>query len=279
MESENVIDQEVWWGSFELAPEEVGCWQVGPTTLWLYRALQEWRMVYTQTRDAMDSRSGVEMAATVQEMQQRVEDATIKTTIDRFPFHQTAAKLQVYPALADRAMVIRPETPLHILPDEAARLYVSSPLWLGIEVGRGPRKLAEIASYRPSDTWFGPSTREGELCYAVRTNGRLNLESLPRRLHRAITPVHVRNRGSDSMLLDRLQLPVQYLSLFQAENNYLWTQAVTMQRQQESDLASIRLAEGAPKEAAGGTLIREPRLNTKDNLIMRTFGAFSSLFS
>lgn len=236
-------------------------------------------MVHVRTQDPMDARAGVEIPTAVDEMQRIVDDKRHEATVDRFPFHRTDGSVTVFPALADRPVVVRPETPLHLLSSEAARLYVSTPLWVGIDVGEDARKLHEIPSYRPSDTWFGPSTREGELCYATRTNGRLNLEMLPRRLHRAITPLHVRNRSSEAMLLERLQLPVQYLSLYQGENSYLWTQAVTVQQLEAPDHATVRLGKGAPKEASGGELIREPRLKTRDNLIMRTFGAFSSLFT
>lgn len=278
MEQTITTDQNVWWGEFDLPAEDAGRWQVGPTTLWLYRASQEWRLVYTQTHDSMADRAAVDLSTPVEQMQQAVDDESVSTTVDRFPFHRTTETLSVFPALADRAVVIRPETPLYLLANESARLYVSTPLWMGIQVGREPRLLKEIPSFRLSDTWFGPSTREGELCYAARTSGRLDLGSLPRRLHRAITPVHIRNRGSDVMLLERLQLPVQYLSLYQSENRFLWTQVVTMNRQEESNRATVRLADGPPKEAAGARLIREPRLTMKGNIIMRTFGAFSSLF-
>ena len=56
-------------------------------------------------------------------------------------------------------------------------IYVSTPLWVRVDVHDPPQFLQEIPVIRPSDTWFGPSTREGELGYAGRTHGRLNFEN------------------------------------------------------------------------------------------------------
>ncbi|MEX0599628.1 MAG: hypothetical protein WD205_03225, partial [Rhodothermales bacterium] len=143
-----------------------------------------------------------------------------------------------------------------------------------IEVGKESRLLQEIPSYRPSDTWFGSSTVEGELCYAVRTAGRLRLENLPRRLHRAITPIQVRNGGTDALHIGHIQVPVQYLSLFEGEGSYLWTQAVTLSRQASDDQATVRFDEGRiPREVGQTQKLRGPRLDIRTNTIFRTFSS------
>lgn len=66
---------------------------------------------------------------------------------------------------------------------------------------------------RPSDTWFGPTTSEGEPCYASKTVCRLRVEDVPLRPHRCLTKVTLRNRADDSLSLDRLKLPVNALAL------------------------------------------------------------------
>jgi hypothetical protein len=135
--------------------------------------------------------------------------------------------------------------------------------------------LDELPSLRPSETWFGPSTTEGELCYATRTAGRLHLETLPVLRYRAITRILIRNRAHDALLVERIQLPVQYLSLFQAPNDLLWTQAVTLERGRDGGLAGLHIEDRPPAEAEGAVLIREPRQASRTGLLGRTF---STLF-
>jgi hypothetical protein len=86
-------------------------------------------------------------------------------------------------------------TPLYVPPAEIATIFVRSPLWLRIEVGDALIALQEVPMLRPSDTWFGPTTMEGELCYASQTYARLNLEKLPIGPHHAGTQVTIQIEG------------------------------------------------------------------------------------
>jgi len=84
--------------------------------------------------------------------------------------------------------IARPLTPFNLVVDEKVRPHVSSPLWPELAAESANMVLPELAIQRPSDTSFGPSTREGELCCASATHCRLNIDELPQRPHRAITP-------------------------------------------------------------------------------------------
>lgn len=103
--------------------------------------------------------------------------------------------LKLVPIMADRLVVSRPKSPFRILPGQHATLFVSTPAWVRIALGNG-KALAELPLFRPSDTWFGPSTLVGELGYAARTHCRLDVCDVPFRPHRAVTPLRVENRSS-----------------------------------------------------------------------------------
>lgn len=268
--------KQVWWGRFEFSEEHAGCWNVGPSTLWIYRSARSWHLVHLAANVSLMDTASISSPAPIEETSLSLEDLPADARHLRYSFLQTNSQCTLTPTLADRAVVVRPDTPLYILAGEEVTLYVSTPLWIRIEVGAPPRLLQELPSFRPSDTWFGPSTREGELCYMVKTVGRLRLASLPFRLHRAITPILVRNRGSDAMLVDSIQLPVQYLSLHEAANHFLWTEGVTLDRQDGGELAAVRFERRPPTEAGETTRLRGPRLELRSNMIVRTF---SSIFS
>ena len=94
---------------------------------------------------------------------------------------------------------------------------------------------------RPSDTWFGPSTLEGELCYESKTAVRFNLDNVPRRPHRAISVVRIRNRTDTQLSLERLKIPLPNLSLFGTEDGQLWTESITLERDEDGENATVKL--------------------------------------
>lgn len=267
----------VWWGTFTFDEDDAACWRVGPSTLWIHRSARSWRIIHSSTNDVLDESAYVDHPRPVDRTKLDPEDPPPGADVLRYSFQKTADRqIVLTPILADRAMVIRPDAPMYVLAGESITIYASTPVWMRIEAGSPLRLLTEVPSIRPSDTWFGPDSMEGELCYAVRTAGRLRLTSLPFRLHRAITPIHVNNHASDALYLDRVQVPVQYLSLYRGENNFLWTPPVHLDRESSGDLAAVRLERRPPSESGSAELLSEARHEVKSNMILRTF---SSIFS
>lgn len=191
----------------------------------------------------------------------------------RYVTHETPEQIMVRPALADRPVVSRPYTPFAVPPGEMAVIYVSTPLWFGLLAGEPAQPLHEIPIQRPSDTWFGPSTTVGEVCYASRTLGRLDLQNVPLYTHRALTQVQINNRASTPLLVERLNLPVPYLSLFVAEDRVLWTEAVTMVQERETSLAEFSIENKPPKVAQGITFVAPARKPAAKGMLIRAFGA------
>jgi len=143
------------------------------------------------------------------------------------------------------------------------------------EVHDPPVLLREIPIQLLSDTWFGPSTREGELAYASQTSARLLLENLPRRSNRAVTPVSFRNRAESALFLERLSLPVPYLPLYAVENEFLWTPCVTLDRESNTELVKLQIEEKPPVQAKHPRRVCEPREVVEKGMLVR---AFSALF-
>ena len=263
----------VWWGEFSLDVDHAGRWRVGPSTMWIERHDHEWRVTHWQEDDPMDAQAEINVPASMV-LSSIPEDAEVD--VGRYSFEETQSRLIVAPALADRPVIVRPEEPLFVLTDETVTLFVSTPLWMRLSAGTDNHLLTEIPSYRPSDSWFGPNTREGELCYASSTLGRLRLEDVPLRLHRAITPVIVRNTSGESLSVDRIRIPVEFLSLFQDDDGYLWTESVRFDKTSGDELAALTVGKGAPRFADGAKSIAAPRQRHDRGALVR---AFSSLIN
>lgn len=275
--------QPPWWGTFPLEPNTGGEWQVGPSTLWVYRSTHDWRAVHRpstdpDTADPMAQRSAVTCPVPADEMAAVLEREDDALATNRYSVRRTDETLALRPAMADRPVVARPEHPLSVLPDEAVTLYISTPLWMRIELVESARTLGEVPSHRMSDTWFGPNTQTGMLCYATRTAGRLRLDNVPPRLHRAVTPLKVHNQATEPLKLERVQLPAPHLALYATPDDVLWTDAVRMTHRTEREGAQVQVRPGSPADITRAEQVQAPREKERNALLTSTFSAVGALF-
>jgi hypothetical protein len=247
-----------WWGEVSLPPGGVARWRAGPSTVHVERRASDWRVWHDRGTDAY---------AVVAERVRAVSDAAPEgAPALRFSFAETPDTLHVRPRLADRPVVVRPETPLAVPPGETVTLYASTPVWMALSLevrrtrrGRAPATdlavVAELPSARPTDTWFGPNTREGELCYAVRTAARTEVADLPLRPHRAITAVTVENQAVTPLDLVRIAVPMPFLALHVDPAGRLWTDAVRFVREPDDDTT----VHAQPTSLEDGERLADPR--------------------
>lgn len=261
-----------------LAVGDIRRWRVGPLTLWAERRAHEWRLVHQSSADPVEE--ALEAGVPVPAGDLPPEDAG--ATSMRYSFGRSPERIGLAPRLANRSVIARPSHPMTVPSGETAALYVSTPLWVALATEAPPHVLAELPCFRPSDTWFGPSTVEGELCYASRTAGRLELSELPIRPHRAVTPVRIRNRAREPLAIERLKVPVELLSLH-ATPRGLWTPCVTLVREDGAigggDLANLQIAKDPPSEAGRSRLVTLPRTRTEGALGLRAFSRLLGLGS
>jgi hypothetical protein len=275
---------EPWWGNYHVEEGTGGKWEIGPSTLWLLHRTNEWVVVHRPHGDDEEmsyavSRSAHQAVIADDEVMAQVSDDPDSYEVRRYSLRQTESEISLTPALADRPIISRPEHDLFVPAGESVTLYLSTPLWVQISLAESRRRITELPSFRLSDTWFGPSTIEGELCYATRTSGRLHRDSIPVRLNRAITPLRIVNTGTSPLQLVRVQLPAPYLALYQSDSGELWTDAVTMTRNDGADGATVDIVPGAPAEVKGARKVTDARLILKKGLFTSTFGTVGSFLS
>jgi hypothetical protein len=255
-----------WWGPASLAIGRGLYRRLGGTELWLVRDRHEWRFAsryHPQNREATEVGHG------------DVADSELPTTdveTRRLGCRNTNEPVRLSPRLADRPVVIRPAQPIALPAHEELVLYFTSPLWLQVEVGDPLVRFVEIPLQRPSDTWFGPSTREGEMCYALRTSARLELDDVPHRPHRALTELHVVNLADTALELDRLQVPLPLMSLYASGDGQLWTEIVTLERRDSDDKAELKLQRTPPARTGSPEIVARPREEASRGHLFRAFG-------
>lgn len=255
-----------WWGRHTIEPRRQDMWQIGPLKLWIQHLSHEWRIDWLQGRDWLD--------ATVR-AQPSTETPPAITDKINFVFSAGAREDVVFtPVLPDRPVISRLSTPLSVLPGETVLLYMVSPLWLRVELARNNKRVCEIPTYRLSDTWFGPM-HSGELCYASTAAAFLDLSEVPLRHHCAITAVSIRNQGAGPLRLERVQVPMPKLTLFYSPRTGFWTNSVSFERREDSEMAGLQLHREPPSEASPSQAVTSPRAaNGSESLaVVRAFGA------
>ena len=253
-----------WAGEYRLAAGDCASWQIGPFKLWASMLSSEIRLAFDRGSDPLDSTLVVSASNATSEPPEG-------SKVRRFGFSQPPGSIELVPCLADRPIVVSPGDPLILPPHEQTTLFISTPLWVMVMAGKGTSPLLDQPTHRVTDTWFGPSTMEGELCYATRTNARMNLENLPVRPHRVISTVEIRNEAKSDLSIEKLRIPAQQMSVYATGAGHFWTESVTLDRKEEGETAAVRLGKGPPQQAPAANPVGGPRTQLPRGVLTRAF--------
>ncbi len=243
-----------WLGSHKIPMDSAWFWQLGPLRLTVDNRISEWRVVWQGGRDHTQATFAAGPVA---------PDQVPVGETARFASHHDENTIGLGAALADRPVVVRPDTPVWLLGGEQVNFFLSTPLWVTVATAETGRLLTELPTFRPSDTWFGKSTRAGELAYASRSRAQREPSVHP---FRATTRLLVVNREAEPLRIDRIKLPVPSLSLYLDEAGTFWTSVVVMEGAEGGTVGHLRIVEQPPEEAKNPRPIAPPRVPFQEQL-------------
>lgn len=260
--------QAVWWGRFDFELGSSRQWDMAGLELAIARQTQEWHLW---------SRRATAQSEENDDWQQRdanvlAENAEARFT--RYVFRQTAPQLELLPRMADRSIVVRPISPLFVPANQETTFLVSTPLWVAGYAEGVVAPLFDLPVIVPRDTWFGPTPVRGELCYSTKITGRTTLAQVPPRPFRAVTPVHVRNHGNESLPIERINIPAPFLPVYAAESGRLWTPALTVTRDAHSPSLHVHIDKGIATEAGHVIQLTPARRGEDEHALIRVFDNF-----
>jgi hypothetical protein len=262
---------------------QAGRFRVGPVGLWVLRRPNEWRVRSEHIEFGGEHTISVEVPASIEQVKASTKTATWighrkdgepvrveppEASVTRYATASDTTRLRILPVLPDRMVVTRPEKPLTILPRTNVTLYVGSPVWARLLQGED-EVLGDLSLSPAKEAWLGPNTREGELCYATRTYGRLALDEVVLAPHRVMTAVTIENRIEQPFVCEQVNLPVRRLSVYATSGGRLWTEAVTLER--VGELARLIIHDKPPPITADAVRITGPR-DIDDGGMFRAFG-------
>lgn len=258
-----------WWGEFHFPEPGQRYMQLGPLRLWLSRKHDEWRVFTLRGNDPFASEMSLLQEVEAQEIPEEAKGR-------RFAFGASPERIRIAPKMPDRSMVVRPDALLSISPGATVELYVSYPVWLELIFGHPPAAQDHFPVFQSTESWFGRNTTDGELCYASLSPLCGQSSDLVLPPHRIVTKLRVNNRSTTSLDIERIKIPVRHLSIFADANGCLWTETVSLIRNETNDLASLRVLDGPPEQAKGAHALSPASVRPDANLVER---AFQALFS
>ena len=251
-----------WWQPVALSNGQSWQYTLGPLTLYLQRSPFEWLLGFTRAPE-QDTHSQTQSNA--------IRQLPELENLQRFVFRQSPAQFCLNPKLLDRPMVVKTRTQLSIPPAQQAIFYISSPVVIEVNLQQPACNLLDIVSQRLSDTWFGPSTLHGELCYADKTQARHIRADLPVRPHRAVTAVTIENNADTMLVIDKLSIPLPYLALYGLDDGSLWTDPITLQHDGNHVLTRFKITKQLPAGVTAAAKIAAPRQNIEKQGLIRAF--------
>lgn len=93
--------------------------------------------------------------------------------------------------------------------------------------------------------------------------------------HRTTTAVRVRNQAGTNLAVEKIKLPLPNMSIFTTPEGRLWTETVTLTRQEDGDMAAIDLGKTPPSHIEGTKLLTGPREQPAKGLFTRVFSGFT----
>lgn len=253
-----------WWGNFDI-PKDVCCaWKISLLRFYINRSKSEWHFTWYQDDTPSEPAVSFDLTGASVPESQNLEQA-------RFVHTSADAHFDLGLALADRPIVARPETPIYVPPGQHATLYVSSGVWLQPKLNG--HLLMDMPVYRPSDTWFGENTREGEMCYFSRTRARTEAAESVISPHKVVTPITVINRGTESVKIERIRVPVINLGVYTNENGEFFTNSLSMVLHENSKETTMEIIP-INRQKGEFQLISTPRVEPDKGLLNQTIAKF-----
>lgn len=247
-----------WWQAVNV---ELGqCWHytVGPLSVYLQRESDQWHLCWQSVPESPDRYRIVSEA---------VKALPEDLVPNRYVFRDAPESFTLTPQLFERPLVVKTDKPVMIPPAENITFYISSPVLVKVALGTLESALKELPTVKLSDTWFGPNTREGELCYAAKTHARNSKEDVPLRPHRAVTPVTLHNRSEEMLAIEKLSIPLPFLSVYGQQDGTLWTDPVSLEHRAAGELATMKIG----RKPANAVLLTSARTPAPKNNVVRAF--------
>lgn len=172
------------------------------------------------------------------------------------------------PHVPDKSVHIVFSQPLVVPAGKGITFYYWLPAWINVRLSKQEMSLGEFPSQSLSHTWVG-NFFEGELVYE--DFPEIHFKPEPHTdPYMFICPVEVKNKGTESLMLEKLLIRVNNLPVYSDENNF-WLGKITFDYGNGNELLDVRIANALPKEWGKFTLIQKAVSQDRKSTLIKTF--------
>ncbi len=259
------------WNQDVTLENEQACWDFGSLFLCLHSKTNEWQIRYEHKPCAIEDEPNEVKCLPLTNKAVDLSSMKLKRYISN-----EENKLYFAPCLPDRSIVVKTIDTIYLLPGKQITLFVSVSLWVRLMARPSEQMLCEIPIRELSDTWFGANPLMGEMCYSSKTRARTDKTALITSANRAIIPVTIYNKNSETLELSKFSIPSLTLSLYENNVGGLWSSRVEFTHLK--DAQGVQLSTEKLNEDITGfkewQKISEPRQPIKGSFINKAISTF-----
>lgn len=182
-------------------------------------------------------------------------------------------KLQFRPCFPDLPVVVKPETTFRLMPNISTRIHVQLPLWVRLQINE--TTLIEQPIVPLNKTWFGDFL-SGTLCYWITSAIKPVMSADLSRPYMAICPIEITNRSDEELLIEKISLQVDGLSLFDCEGQ-LWSNLMKIRYRGTNQVSEIKVDKQPNRQQKNSQLLTPARENSGRGFNAKTFASFKEL--
>lgn len=263
-EGEETTFRGLWEQVVAFAENQSRIWHVGSVRFWVRRVADEWFIAFEENADYLSHPLAGREATAPEGLQWRRYVAG------------KSGKIVVRPVLPDRPIVIRPSSPVKILPGMGSHYYIHLPVWLSVMEGTlaNGHLLVEHPGSPLSSTWFG-SPDDGELCYSFTSDLYKSPEEREDLPLMAVCPLGIRNGAAATLDFQRICVRVPHLHLYSG-SRFLCTNELEL-TYRGAEQSQIDFRDTVPAIEPDLNHLTPPRMPINRNVIKKSFEYFRSL--
>ena len=247
------------WREFNIESNKLHYWKIGPLKLWAYFKKGEEVNFYTLHSNSLEDRDIECILPYDGEIEPEAQ-------LSRFAYSGEIKNISFHPLLPKRDIIFRPDKPIHLPAKKEMQLYVNTSLLLSIKVNN-KEVLTTFPIFKLSETWIGPDPTNGELHFAAKTRGVLDIEQIIYRPFRFVSKFIIKNETHESVPIERIRMLSDYLNLYKTEDEIYYSDHIVVKIDEDLD---VKITTKKPSEKDYGHLhkVLPARILSK-NLVMR----------
>lgn len=253
------------WSKYKIEDGQIYTAKAGLTRFWIQRFYSFWRIATFQEEYPEFSVEGLRIVT------------TLPSGIDWS--HMIAGKqntLIVHPALPDKAVIIKPEQSVTLLPSMKLEILNKIPLWIQLYSSsvKPENLIIEFPSIKLCPTWFG-DTDYGELAYRLPGHIIFDLKQDKIEKYEAVCPVKIFNESPKLMNFQRLAIHADQLNLYSG-SEFFCTNELRISHKEEEQTSDVQIISGSPSLTEGLKQVSSAREKPNLNLLKKSFHLIKS---